>query len=298
MELLRTNYGRCMTADLDDDGRQELALAQMDPAASAPWRIEYYDGGESKMELISATPLSVGATDISDWNSGTLSDGAPALFVTSYFGKDTRITDVLCVREEGLQNISLAGEGEQSPNTFRPYGGVHPRDIDGDGSTDLPVARAVDAYGSSASETFWWMDWFTWASDGSRNLTLTTYHSQDGWSLELPGTWQSGFAMSREENTDAGVRSVIFARRPETAEPVEEPEEAREEVQPKPFLIISTLTGAERGELANRSDRFILSSDNTTIYTGEFLDGWDCGLSQEDLKTRFFLSGGSWSYTR
>ena len=76
-----------------------------------------------------------------------------------------------------------------------------------------------------------------------------------------------------------GVRSVTFARGLET-----------EETDPQPFLTICTLTGSDRGELARQDGRFILYTDSNTICTGEFLPGWDCGLDQDGLESRFHHS--------
>ena len=155
MEILRSGYGRYLAADLDKDGREELVLAQSENGSPARWRLEYYDGRESHMEMLSAAPLSEGATDICAWSSGSLADETPGLFVTSYFGKDVLITDVLCVDEGGLRNLSLHSGKRSSENTCHYYSGVFPADMNGDGITEVPVSREVPAYGGSTASGGW-----------------------------------------------------------------------------------------------------------------------------------------------
>lgn len=291
VEILRTGYERYLAADLDQDGREELALAQEESGAASHWRIEYYDGREGMMELVSSAPLSEGTTDISTWTAGYLEGKVPGLFVTSYFGKDVLITDVFCVDDKGLRNISLTRHSRQSANIFQYYDGVYPTDMNGDGLTDVPVAREIPSYGNSSTGTFWWMDWKTYGPDGTATQGMTTYHGSDGWYLEIPEDWTGDFSMCRQESSTTGVRSVTFAKGRETAATEESEAES-----PQPFLTICALVGADRESLAHQGERFILWTDSTTIYTGEFLSGWDCGLDKESLIQRFHHSTASWNY--
>lgn len=284
VESLRSGYGQYLTADLDDDGQDEVVLTQAESGGSVRWRIEYYDGKDGVIELLSTTQLSEGATDISSWTSGYLEGGEPALFVTSYLGKDLLVTDVLCVDGDGLKNISLDRWTRRSPSTFRYYAGVHPADRNRDGVTEIPASIEVPAYGESTVDQFWWMGWMHYRADGAYEQVMTTYQSPDGsWYLELPAHWTGDFAMNRQENSADGVRSVTFARKNDG------------QTDPAPFLTIRCLVGGDRAEQARETGQFILYADNTTLYTGELLeDGWDCGLTQKDLVERFHVGTGVW----
>lgn len=286
IEILRSSYEQYLAADLDQDGRMELLLAQVENGTAPRWTIEYYDGQDSRMELHSAAPLSSGVTDISTWCIGRLEGEVPALFVTSHFGKDVLLTDVLCLEGQELKNISLQESTHQSPNVFQYYAGVSPEDMNGDGTTDVPVARAIPAYGDSTASSFWWMDWMTYSPDGQATHVMTTYHGADGWYLELPLDWTGDFSMCRQESPTTGVRCVTFATGLET-EPDEENEQG---TQAEPFLTICSLVGADREDLARQSQRHILWTSSTTIYTGEFLSDWDCGLDADTLRERFHYS--------
>ncbi|MBR5534587.1 MAG: hypothetical protein IKU62_07050 [Ruminiclostridium sp.] len=300
VEILRSGCDDYLAADLDQDGQEELILAQSGGDTQAGWEIEYYDGMEGRMERLSATPLSLGATEINTWTAGVLADEIPALFVTSTFGEEDLITDIFCLGNAGLKNIALRGGSHQSKDIFHYYAGVHPADMNGDGITEVPVAQSIPAYGTSTAKEFWWLHWMAYQSDGTSTQVLTTYHSGDGWYLEIPDDWTGAFSMCRQENSATGVRNVLFARGVELAEEEEdegEDEENLANAQPQVFLTISTLMGADRGELAQLGNRFTLASDSTTIFAGEFFDGWDCGLDEDTLRQRFHQNAGTWSYS-
>ena len=290
VEIMRSGYSQYLATDLDGDGKEEIVLAQAESGSKAQLRIEYYDGRDGIMELTSTAPLSEGTTSISSWTDGFLEGEIPALFVTSFFGKDGLITDVFYLEEgHGLKNIAMDPETRRSKNVFHYYAGVQPEDIDGDGCMDVPVAQSVPAYGESSADRFWWLQWMHYRVDGSRDLVMTTYHSGDGWYLEIPEDWTGEFSMRRQESSTIGVRTVTFARG-ETAQT------EAEESKTVPFLEISCLVGSDRTRQARQGNRFILYADSTTIYTAEFLEsGWDCGLDQEGLKARFHAGLDGWN---
>lgn len=290
VEIMRSGYSRYLTADLDSDGQQEVILSQTESGAGTHLRIEYYDCRDGRMEMTSVVPLSEGATGVNSWNDGQLAGEVPALFVTSFCGsKDVLVTDVFCLEEgKTLKNITLQPEKRRSENTVLYSAGVQPEDIDRDGAMEVPVAQEVPFYGESSVEKFWWFRWMRYRADGTRDLAMTTYHSGDGWYLEIPESWTGDFSMSCQESATVGVRTITFALG------VEGEEAAESEV--KPFLQIYCLTGSDRTRQARQENRFILHADATTIYAAEFLDSdWDCGLTQETLKACFHAELDSWN---
>ena len=283
LEILRGAYSRYLTADLDGDDHQEVILAQTEGSAPAHLRLEYYDGHQGGMELVNTAQLSEGVTDISSWTSGDLEGGVPAVFVTSYLEEELLVTDVFTAGEEGLRNISLDRNPRRSGSTFRSSAGVRPADRNGDGFTEVPMGVPVSAYGESAGDQFWWLDWMRYRPDGSSQKVMTTYQSTDGsWYLEIPDAWTGEFAMSRQENTAEGVRSVTFAR--------------KEGENIDPFLTISGLSGGDRADHARQDGQFTLYADNTTVYTARLLDSqWNCGLDQQAVIARFHMGNGPWT---
>lgn len=113
--------------------------------------------------------------------------------------------------------------------------------------------------------------------DGSRDLVMTTYHSGDGWYLEIPEDWTGEFSMRRQESSTIGVRTVTFAegRR----------HRRKRRRANRPLRRSAVWWAATVPARPCQGNRFILYADSTTIYTAEFLEsGWDCGLDQEGLK--------------
>ena len=287
-EIMRATYNRDLTADLDGDGQEEVILAQAEEESAT--RIEYYDSRDGALTLTATAPLSEGTTDISTWTAGRLEEDVPALFVTSYFGRDVLLTDMFVLDDhQGLHNIARNQDTRRSDSTFHYYTGVEPEDINGDGLIEVPVAAPVPAYGESSVDQFWWMDWIHYKTDGTQKLMTTTYHSGDGWYLDIPDAWNQGedITMCHQESSTIGVRSVTFARTPPAAD---------EETDPEPYLEICCLTGSDRSRQAKQNDRFTLYEDTTTIYTAEFLDSsWDCGLNEQSLTSCFHASTGAWN---
>lgn len=244
------------------------------------------------MELVSTSPLSQGAIEIDTWSSGQLSDGTPALFVTSFYKKDVLITDVFCLSQgHDLKNIALNPETHQSKDVYHYAAGVEPTDINGDGALEVPVSVAVPSFGDSSQATFWWLRWVAYAPDGTRTVTKITYHSGDSWYLEIPSDWTGKFSMRRQESATIGVCTVTFARGVDQEATGDEPA-----TEAGPFLQITCLTGSDRSRQAQQGGRFLLSSTNSTICTGEFLtSSWDCGLDQESLKALFHADQAGWN---
>ena len=295
-EIFKANGGRCLTADLDGDDKEEIILA---PACNGETsfhleslRLDYYDNQEGRMELVSTSPLSQGTTDIDTWSVGQLSDGTPALFVTSFCKKDVLITDVFCLSQgRDLKNIALNPETHKSKDVYHYAAGVEPTDIDGDGALEVPVSVSVPSFGDSDQATFWWLRWVAYQPDGTRTVTRITYHSGDNWYLEIPSDWTGQFSMRRQESTTIGVRTVTFARGVDQEADGDEPA-----TEAEPFLQITCLTGNDRSRQAQQGGRFLLSSTTSTICTGELLtSSWDCGLDQAGLKALFHADQTGWN---
>jgi hypothetical protein len=68
------------------------------------------------------------------------------------------------------------------------------------------------------------------------------------------------------------------------------------EEEPTPFLAIYKITGVNRTVRAGRSNRFILSEDESTIYAASLLDSkWNCGLDEMDVLNRFHRILSGWA---
>ena len=97
--------------------------------------------------------------------------------------------------------------------------------------------------------------------------------------------------LSRSDLPGGGERGVTFSYW--TGDPGAEP---------LPFLTIYKLTGTNRAARARSGERFLLwpmnaldhPDETATIYVAEFREGWDCGLTQEQVRERFSIIRTDW----
>ena len=151
---------------------------------------------------------------------------------------------------------------------------------------ELPQPIPVMEYRlTGETVSFWLIHWRQFDTEGNPSHVFTTYHNErDGWYFILPDHWGSRVTMSRSDLPGGGERSVTFSYW-----------EGDEAVDPKPFLTIYRLTGSSRVARANQGQRFLLADDEEDVlYAAEFRDGWDCGLTQEEARERFYRIRTDW----
>ncbi len=281
VELMRGGYTRYVAADLNGDRLSELLLIQADSVDPLLNRVELYLPTSNSMEFHSSAPLSEGVSTLQLWEAGMLRDQVPCLMVTSAEQSGNQyVTDIFCLGDNGLANITLKENTRVSSATQRHHTGVMPRDINGDGITEIPLTKSLPSYppNEKGVANFWQINWTQFDRAGTAARVLSTYHNNsDGWYLELPEQWLGVITLSRPENPAVGEQAVQFSYWNGDAA-----------VAPVPFLTIYRLSGSNRDSHASREGRFKLWADAETIYAAEFQAGsWDCGLDKAALIERF-----------
>ncbi len=299
-ELMRTDYDSYKLFDLDQDNRQELVVFRT-AAGSVP-QAELYDFDEV-LSRTSSAPLSVGAyvgadgTIKSEYLTavqvGYLADRTPAIFASSSYGESGAITDVFAIRSGRLENVTLEAETGESGETVRFYTQVAARDINGDGIMELPQPVPLADYRvTNDTVSFWLIHWRQFDSQGNASQVFTTYHNdRDGWYFILPDEWDNNLSLSRSDLPGGGERGVTFSYW--SGDPGTEP---------RSFLTIYKLTGTHRAVRARTEGRFLLwpmnaldhPDESSTIYAAAFRDGWDCGLTEEQIRERFRIIRTDW----
>lgn len=282
--LVRTDYVKYTTTDLNGDQRQELVVLRADEEGEGI--ADYYnwqeDGG-----LASQSParISVTMAELSQQgrvSRGTLQGGIPALFVTGVTESLWAITDVLTLQNGELTNIALSGVTGVS-DEIAAYCGLYPTDINGDGLTETPFPTDLLSL-TDEGASYRRIDWYCYDADGQPDLALRTYHSmEDGWYLQLPEDWRDRIWVSRTAAADeAAVTFYIL--------------DAGGAVEP--FLRITAITGANRETRAVRGTRFLLSRQSEIIYTAELLeanDTWQYGVTADGVRAAFSLIAAEWT---
>lgn len=272
-ELLRESCDRYFTGDLDGDDKNELLLARTGEDGETPTRVLCWDQKGDGMKKADEVSLSGDIEEILCWTEGALSDGTPAVFVTSRLGEDRRLTDILCVEDGKVINCVLPEDIEQSGAVCPDWALAAPADLTGDGITDVPVAVPVSGFGEQEEERFSWLNWRQYRPDGTSGVVLRTCCDPNGeWYLELPAHWTGKLAQSVAQRK--GESRVMLAR----------------EGEEKPFLTIRCLTGEDRGDRSKGDGQILLYAESGRLYTAQLApEVWDCGMEREDLIEGFHV---------
>ena len=278
-EILRSvSYVRYSNADLDGDGRQELVVLHSDEEGEGV--ADYYDWQAGALVPLFPVRLSVTMGELSQQgrlNLGKLRNGLPALFVTGVTEQSGAVTDVLAVRKGELTNIVLS-EATGVSGVIAPFYGLYPMDINGDGTTEVPVPVSPEG-----TPPYHRVDWRSYGPDGSEETAFQTYHCvEDGWYLQLPKAWID--QVEAERSAGSGESNVTFYMR-------------KEDGSRGPALLrISAITGTGREIRATRGNRFSLSRQSASIYTAELPETspWEHAMTAEEVRTAFNLIAREW----
>ena len=276
--IANAGYNQYTLGDLNGDGHNELLVVRLgdgDKSGTAELIGVSRDG-----ETVSASArISFGMESISRLTCGPLLDKKNALFVEGSVSGGL-VTDVFLYEDETLRNITLGSE-DISEGTFRASS-VGLRDMNGDSVPEIPIPRALPAQGETVYRV---LDWYALNSRGVRRLQLSTYHNfSDSWYLILSDYWGDRISIRREDR-DTGERAVVFSRWNGADKPVTD------------FLIVYTISGASREELASRPGRLILSSGAEITYAAQLLltkEDWSLAPDDAQLRRSFGLIYSEW----
>lgn len=287
-----TSYTRYVVRDMDDDGEDELVLIILDTSDSGSSLAYYFDAVDNYLEECGTARLSSSMDSVDKLHSSTLSDGTPAIYVTGLTQSDSSsgtstqaVTDILALRDGSFGNITLDSTEFYSVSTTR-YNLAPDQDINGDGVWEIPSLEQIPAQSSSSSDTFYAVNWFQYALDGSTTLLTTTYYnSTDGWYLEIPQDWLDGLSLARNDVTEGltNERGVFFYYEADGQEP-------------ELFLAIYKNTGNNRETRATMDSRILLLSTQDATYSAKLYDtDFDSGLDSDGLLSAFHQIVTSWS---
>jgi len=282
--LIRTNYVKYTTADLNQDRKQEVVVFRANDEGDGI--ADYYNwqanGSLSSQMAAKISATMVELSQLGRVTYGMLQGDVPALFVTGVTDTARAITDILAVRNGELTNIVLS-ELTGVSSEIAAYCTLYPSDINGDGLTEVPrptqmLSLAVDGL------TYQRMDWSSYNEQGASEVTVRTYHNlEDSWYFRLPDGWLNGIWISRSVVSDEAITTFYILE--------------EDGLVTTPFLRISTITGTNREIKAVRGSRFVLSRQSETIYTAELLEAnesWEHGVTPDEVRAAFSLITKEW----
>ncbi len=134
-----SSYTRFRLTDLDQDGQKEAVVLNMVSGEEQAAWADYYDYDGAAMALKATASLSAGVNEIRSLRGGSLTNGVPAVFVTSSFSDSTdQVVDILACPDNTFANITLNSETRRSEETVRAYTAVSGADINADGVMEVP----------------------------------------------------------------------------------------------------------------------------------------------------------------
>lgn len=272
-ELMSTDYSEFMTADLDDDGRQEIFVLRSGGDAQNGIA-ELYRWRDGQLNREREAALSTGVSSVKRMISGYMSRNVPAVFVASEYGESGIVTDIFAFRDGVFTNVSRSDETGISVQTVRDYY-VYGCDIDDDGLIELPRIQSLPALpGDDSSLNQSLIRWYNLQPNGSEREKLVTYHNFSGsWYLVIPSGWEEYLMVTRSVAADnvAGYRFLWF-----------DGESAEE------LLTIATLNNAEILEELAQEDWQLLTQQGDVLYACHIgAVGIARGVTVEALKEQF-----------
>lgn len=271
-QLMRASYAEFKTVDFDGDGLSELAVISYD-SVQLTGTVDLYSSISNQLMLTGTAPLSQGINSLMHVKAGELSDGVAALYIAGDYGQNGIITDIFAIQGESFKNISYDSSTQISTETQRNKE-IFATDVDGDGVLELPRTVDLQAYDQTDTGTFWKIQWYAWASDGTAKLKQTTYHDfNGGWYLIIPRYWK--LAIDTNDSI-TGEKAVLFydisGKTPEL------------------MFTIYTLTGDNRENRA--SGKLIFLSSTDTIYAADISE--DSTIDPTTLRKWFYLIKKDW----
>lgn len=282
--LVQSNYVKYIMTDLDQDERQEVVVIRANEDGEGV--ADYYGWKESALTLQSSARISMTMAELNQQGRvtrGVLEGKRPALFITGVTEMSRSITDILAVRNGELTNIVLS-EMTGVSSQIAPYAALYPSDINGDGITEVPWPVQMTAVNDSGL-SYQYVDWYQYDLRGKATTVLQTYHNaEDRWYFRLPESWLKRVWISRATMQDESTVTFSILREKENVL--------------EPFLKISTITGHNRDVRAVQGDCFILSRQQSKIYTAELLDAnetWRYGMTADEVREAFSLIAKEWT---
>ena len=267
--------------DIDGSGTEDVILFRL-PTVEAGAVAEVYSMMPDGEIISRETRLSAGIESFSRIRPSVLIDGVNAILVDSdgTFENGNLVTDVLTMQEDAFVNVSLQAMSGISDDTVRHR--MLSEEINRDGIFKIPHLRAL----RSQSETVYHaIDWYSYDSNGERELMLTTYHNSfDEWFLILPFDWRGAVSVRRDD-TIPGERTIIFSYFYDDDD--DDKDESHQD-----FLAISRLSGGDAHSRATRGNREILAIEGSFIYAYEFLappDSFELTFNETMINENFRL---------
>lgn len=276
--LMKTNYDKFITSDLNDDRCTDLTVIKPGQAETDKATAVMFAAKGGTVERSAEAMLSAPAGQIKRIMTGNLLDGSHAVYVASALDEQAIITDVFAVRNGRFTNISFSSESGTSVQTLRNYY-VYADDIDQDDVLEFPsLITMVPMEGAFGRDKQHLIRWYAIDIQGQETDKMFTFHNvADGWYVELDSTWAE-----RVSVVASGGAYRFYVWDPDFQ-------------KPELLMTIFLLTGADRESQVNTEGRFLLHRGDELLYGASVEDcAASYGITRENLADNFHLIFKDW----
>ena len=277
-QLMTVNYLKFLTCNLDEDETTELMVIQPGDTDADRGVAVLYSMASGTVERSREVTLSSSGDSVKRIMTSRLQSGEPAVYVASSVDESAVITDIFTIRKGEFTNISYSNESGTSVQTLRNYY-VYADDIDVDGVLELPSLITMKPLETSTTtEQQYLIRWYSMDITAAEHTKGHTFHNYlGGWYLDLDDSWAERVSVVMSGNT---FWFYVWDREFENAESV---------------FSVHVLTGANREEIAEADNRFILLRAEGVIYSARLAgSALPYELTKEDLINSFHLIHQAW----
>lgn len=188
VEVLNEEYSDYVLADLTGDGHQEFLLLSH-RATEKKADAKLYSFVSGNLLLKGTVQLDGNISGFAEIKAGQLTDGRPAIYIDSYKGVSSMVTDVVFINDGTLVNPMYDPSIMENQATLRSSV-EKSRDIDGDGFIEVPFTSLMPGYETVAAVDAVYM--YNWGRyDGYKfNIAYSgDYCFEFGYAMLFPQLW-------------------------------------------------------------------------------------------------------------
>lgn len=189
------NYSLLETLDINSDGVDELIVVSKDAPENDGETIDSYSAAflevhDGELVKMNSTEMCNNVTSYLRSVTGKLEKKTPAVYIDELTNENQLQTEIICYKDDELQNpIHIASE-KLLPLCTRPAG-YYSRDIDGDGEVEIPSVNDMLGYENAVEdEKLFLTDWYVYEEPYELVLKYSGYYSiSEGYVMTFPNRW-------------------------------------------------------------------------------------------------------------
>ena len=277
-QLLSTGYSKFLTANMDNEGDDELVVIRPGETETDRGVVELYSIEDENVQRSVEVNMSEPVDNIKRVLVGKLYDNRPAVYIASTVGDSALITDVYAMVDGTFTNVSFSNESGTSVKTMRNYY-VYAEDIDGDGVVELPALIGMRTMpGEETTADQYLIRWYAMDGDGGEVDKIYTYHNFiGGWYMKVNSTRVMDLTVRAQGND---YTFCLWNKETQTYDAL---------------MSVSVLSGQNRQVQSEEEGRFVLYSTESVIYTAKLEEkALEFGATEAEVIQNFRLIHQEW----